>query len=125
MALQVWMGLVGDRGGQQGATATCRKQKLTASFNTLQLAAAQGQTCSHNPGSAMPPNRFLGVTGEGLNPANPPNCCVPRCMCAVLGPCRKVSLEGVPEDPLWPTADQLLQLLATRLGAAVHTKVTW
>lgn len=51
------------------------------------------------------------------------NCCVPLCVCVLLAPCRKVSLEGVPEDPLWPSADQLLQLLATRLGAAVHTKV--
>lgn len=36
---------------------------------------------------------------------------------------RKVSLDGVPQDPLWPTSDQLLQLVVTRLGAAVHTKV--
>lgn len=44
-------------------------------------------------------------------------------MCVAHVSCRKVSLEGVPEDPLWPSSDQLLQLLETRLGAAVHTKV--
>jgi hypothetical protein len=40
---------------------------------------------------------------------------------------RKVSIEGLPESEdqaaLWPAVDQLQQLLVTRLGAAVHTRV--
>eukprot|EP00775_Hariotina_reticulata_P012413 gene12413-12548_t len=36
--------------------------------------------------------------------------------------CRQVSLEGVPEDPLWPGTAQLLQLLNSRIGAAVTTQ---
>ncbi|KAF6254495.1 hypothetical protein COO60DRAFT_1703286 [Scenedesmus sp. NREL 46B-D3] len=37
--------------------------------------------------------------------------------------CRKVSLDGVPaDDPLWPQEGQLLELIASRIGAAVSTQ---
>uniref|UniRef100_A0A383WD58 Uncharacterized protein n=1 Tax=Tetradesmus obliquus TaxID=3088 RepID=A0A383WD58_TETOB len=37
--------------------------------------------------------------------------------------CRKVMLDGVPaDDPLWPQQTQLLELIASRIGAAVTTQ---
>jgi hypothetical protein len=38
--------------------------------------------------------------------------------------CRKVTIDGVPaNDPLWPQQEQLLDLIASRIGAAVTTQV--
>lgn len=35
---------------------------------------------------------------------------------------RKVLIEGLPEDPAWPTADELKPLLQTRCGRPVTTQ---